>query len=234
MKKKIKTILWGLFLICIGVVVILKALDINLDFNPLFKGWWTLFIIVPCAIEFFTERYKLGSFIGILFGVSLLLAAREIIEYSDIWKLILPALLIILGVYIIFRAFVKKKETPKPQIHIHTAAPKNASDAEYTSIFSGEDINFNGRPFYGTSLSAIFGGIDCDLRGAIIEQDVTITANAIFGGIDIDLPPYVRVVVNSSASIFGGVENNARSSTEPSAPTVTVIASGIFGGVEIK
>ena len=60
--------------------------------------------------------------------------------------------------------------------------------------------------FYGTELNAIFGGVDCDLRGAFIEQDCVIKANAIFGGIDIYVPEGVNVKVHST-SIFGGVDN---------------------------
>ena len=50
-----------------------------------------------------------------------------------------------------------------------------------------------GKVFRGAELNAIFGGIDYDLRGAVIEPDCAIKATAIFGGIDIIVPENVKV-----------------------------------------
>ena len=49
-----KDILWGSALILVGVALILKLTGI-LTVNIFFKGWWTLFIIVPCFVNIFKE-----------------------------------------------------------------------------------------------------------------------------------------------------------------------------------
>ena len=54
MMKKSSSIIWGIVLIIIGAVFALNSLDIT-DIDIFFDGWWTLFIIVPSAIGFFTE-----------------------------------------------------------------------------------------------------------------------------------------------------------------------------------
>lgn len=74
------------------------------------------------------------------------------------------------------------------------------------AVFGGRDCKCDGRVFEGGNLIAIFGGVECDLKNAIIEKDCTIRAAAIFGGIDIVIPEGVNVMV-SSISIFGGVSN---------------------------
>ena len=102
-----------------------------------------------------------------------------------------------------------------------------------SATFSGQDLNFNGEVFEGAELNAIFGGVKCDLRNAIIEKDCAITASAIFGGIDIYVPDYVNLKVNSN-SIFGGVSNKNHRPTVEGAVTLYINATCMFGGVEIK
>lgn len=79
----------------------------------------------------------------------------------------------------------------------------------------------------------MFGGIKCDLRGAIIEKDCVINASAVFGGVDIFLPAYVNVKVRSN-SIFGGVSDKKHRNSPQNTVTVYVNGSGMFGGVEIQ
>ena len=69
----------------------------------------------------------------------------------------------------------------------------------------------------GATATAIFGGVDLDLRNAIIDEDIVITSTAIFGGIDIFLPSNVNVKV-SSLPIFGGVDDNRILQHQESAP----------------
>ena len=93
-------------------------------------------------------------------------------------------------------------------------------------------MNFDGQVFDGCELTAIFGGVECDLRRAIIEKDCHIRATAIFGGIDIRVPRGVNVKV-SSTNIFGGTDDEC--DRDPSSDvTIYVEAVSIFGGVDIK
>ena len=59
-------ILWGIVFITLGVVIGLNALNI-VDINLLFKGWWTLIIIIPCLIGFCDSKNenKTGNIIRI-------------------------------------------------------------------------------------------------------------------------------------------------------------------------
>ena len=82
-------------------------------------------------------------------------------------------------------------------------------------------------------VSAVFGGVKCDLRNAVIEKDCAITATGIFGGVDIILPDDVNVKINSN-SILGGVSDKNHRAAVPGAVTVYINATCMFGGVEIK
>ena len=87
--------------------------------------------------------------------------------------------------------------------------------------------------FKGTNLTATFGGMKCDLRNSIIEENIVVNATAIFGGIDIIVPDNINVKVKSS-SIFGGVSDKNKRPVIEGVPTLYINATCVFGGVEIK
>lgn len=224
--KKVSSVLWGLVLIAIGVVVGLKAF--GMDINIFFDGWWTLFIIVPCAIGLFTEREKTGNLIGIGVGVFLLLCCQDILSFALLWKLLVPAIIIIVGLKMIFGGLFGNKASEM----INTMKQNGNAPRVGCATFSGCNMIFDGEVFEGAELTAVFGGVKCDLRGAVIEKDCAITVSSTFGGIDILVPQNVNVKTNVNG-IFGGVSNKTQINKEN---VVTIYISGncIFGGVDIK
>ena len=226
--KKISKILWGIALIAIGGIFALNAFGVT-DIQLFFDGWWTLFIIVPCFIGIFSEREKTGNIIGLLIGVFLLLCCQNILGFYMLWKLAFPAIIVIIGLKLIFGAVFGDKT-----MKLLESSKQSGDNIKIgCATFSGQDLIFDGEQFSGAELTAVFGGFKCDLRHAIIEKDCAITATAIFGGIDIFVPDYVNVKVNSN-SIFGGVSEKKHRSTVQGAVTVYINATCMFGGVEIK
>ena len=225
--KNISRILWGIALIALGTIIGGNALG-WFNINVFFDGWWTLFIIVPCAINLFTEKEKVGSIIGILVGVILLLACQDVVSFGDIWKLILPVILIIIGLSFIFKDVLSGKVSKE----IKKINKKNGDGkTEHCAAFSGQNIKCD-KEFKGVSLSAIFGGIKYDLSDAKIEDNQVINCLAVFGGIDLILPDDVKVEIVSS-SIFGGVSDK-RKNKNGGAKTLYINATCIFGGTEVK
>src|SRR5699024_3282130 len=111
---------------------------------------------------------------------------------------------------------------------------KKVNSDEYCATFSGQNLKFDGEKFTGTNLTAVFGGIKCDLKNAIIENDVVINCSSIFGGIEIYVPDNIKVKIKSS-SIFGGVDEKKRNIVENNGGyTIYINATCIFGGVDIK
>ena len=227
--KNFGNVLWGIVLIIIGIIVGGNALGIT-NINIFFDGWWTLFIIVPCFIGLFKEREKTGNIIGLLIGVALLLSCQNILDFDMIWKLALPAILIIIGLSFIFKDTFDKKVSEE----IKKLNEKKNTNNEYCATFSGQTANFDGEKFNGANLTAVFGGVKCDLRNAIIEEDALINACSVFGGIDILVPDNVKVKIKSS-SIFGGVDEKKKNKIEnDEAHTIYINATCIFGGAEVK
>ena len=226
--KKLGNVLWGIVLIAIGLIVGANALGIT-NINIFFDGWWTLIIIIPCFIGLFTENEKTGNIIGLLIGIALLLACRNIINFNLIWKLLFPTILVAIGISMIFKDTINKNINKE----IKKLNEKKTKGNEYCATFSGQDLKFDGEKFEGADMSAVFGGIKCDLTKAVIESDIVINASSIFGGIDIIVPDNVKVKVKSS-SIFGGVSDKKRHSENAEANTIYINATCLFGGVDIK
>ena len=223
--KKIENVLWGIVFVVIGVVFGLNALGIT-DINIFFDGWWTLFIIIPSLIGIVKQRGGVGNFIWLAIGIILLLSAQGILDISKIGKLIFPAILVTLGLGMIF------KDTVSSKIKDKVKELNKENKEEYYATFSGQKLNFTGDEFKGAAVNAIFGGIDIDLRNANIAKDEIINATAVFGGIDILVPNNVNVKVVSN-SLFGGVDNKVKSYNE-NLPTIYIKAFCLFGGVEVK
>lgn len=224
--KKTNNILWGIVLVAIGVLFALKALGIaNID--VFFDGWWTLFIIIPCTIGLFTEREKTGNIIGLVIGLALLLSCLNIISFGLLWKLLVPAVIIVIGIKLVLGGLMGNKAN-----ELLAKMKENGNDPRVgCATFSGCDMSFDGEVFNGAELIATFGGVECDLRKAVIEQDCAIKVSAIFGGIDILVPEHVNVKVNST-SVFGGISN--KTTGKKDAVTIHVSGTCLFGGVEIK
>lgn len=226
--KKLNGILWGIALIAIGAILALNAFDI-IAFDIFFKGWWTLFIIVPCLIALITERDKIGSIIGLCVGVLLLLSCRGILSFAIFWKLIIPIIIVLIGIKIIINSLVPNKTAEFfKEMRVNGGELKSG-----TATFSDLNMDFSGENFESAAMSATFGAVKCDLRNAIIEKDCFINASAVFGGIDISVPPELNVKVRSN-SIFGGVSDKTGRKIQEGKPTLYINATCVFGGIEIK
>ena len=243
MKKSTK-IIWGVALILVGVIVALNRLDI-LTVNLFFDGWWTLFIILPCAFGLFRRENVTGNFIGIVIGAALFLLQQEWVNFDLIRKLFLPVLLVAIGVGVIFSNKEKSEiedeieEIENRQsdgIEMNDSVSRESKILNGFAAFSGVKFAANGEEVEGGELTAVFGGVDYDLRNAVFKEKTVLNVSAIFGGVDIVFPENVIVKIKPT-SIFGGTSDkrtvlNAKAGD--GAPVVYVNALSMFGGVKIK
>lgn len=241
--KKASSWLWGIVLVALGVILGVNALGIA-RINIFFPGWWTLFIIVPCAIALCTDEHKGGATAGLVIGICFLLSSLGILPFSMLWKLLLPALLVIVGVVVIAHG----NSNGEVQEKIRAARREQADERrrtghvvegevvgeekksektekkddeeldfeEYWSTFGDQNINYNGKTFGGCRIDAVFGGADLDLRKAKIKNKAIVRASSVFGGIVIYVPADVKVEVASTA-VFGGVTDKRKGAADKEA-----------------
>ncbi len=233
MRGKFSNVLWGLFFIIIGVIIAGNVVEFW-DVKLFFDGWWTLFIIIPCFISIIQNGFSAGPAFGVVIG--LLLLGNYYLDLDfDIWKLLLPVVLIFIGARIMFQGGFRRRNSSNQRYSAGGNTRGNYTDenrAEYTAVFSSKYVRLSDE-FFGTALSAVFGAVVLDLRDAAITGDVEINATATFGGIDIHLPDGVNVRV-SNLPIFGGVSGKHLPSDDPAAPTIYLKSTCIFGGIDFK
>lgn len=224
--KKVSNILWGVLLIVVGVIWALNATGVA-DINVFFKGWWTLFIIIPSIIGIIDNSKDSSGYIFLVIGVLLLLGTREIISFSLIGKLIFPIILVLIGASVIFKDTIDDKVTKKI-----SQIDKDGTEI-YTATFSDNKAKLAGDEFKNARLDATFGSVSLDLTECNITEDGVVTASAIFGNVNIIVPKGVNVRVKSTG-IFGGTNNRVKNSSEEGVKTIYIDSFALFGGVEIK
>lgn len=225
MRSYVKYVL-GFVLIFIGIILGLNAFGIT-SINIFFEGWWTLFIIIPSLIGLIEDKDKTPSLIFLILGIWLFLASRDLIEFGLLIKLLLPALLIAIGLLIVFKDVLNINNKDIKKIE------KNSNDNNYYAIFGSQKIDFDKEKVNNIDAKSFFGDIKLDLSNANIEKDIVIQTLSIFGGIDIYVPNNVKVKIKS-LPFFGNVEDKTKKNNAEKEITIYVDAICIFGGVEIK
>ncbi len=216
-------VIWGILLVAAGVLFGLNVLGIT-DVDVFFDGWWTLFLIIPCGVGMFTGTNKMGNAFGFFLGVFLLLNARDILAFSLVCKLIFPVLIVLWGLKLMFGGF------RRPKVRI---VPADVPEGNETcAVFSSCAVDYSGKEFTGAELTAVFGGLKCDLRNAVMTGDCTVKVSAIFGGITLLVPKGVNIQ-NDTHSLFGGV-SCGKMRQEPGAVTLCITGGSMFGGVDVK
>ena len=156
-----------------------------------------------------------------------MLSAQDIVSWDIIWKIAFPLFIAIIGIKMIFSSF-KKNKTDRIIKEIKSEGRKLQNG---TAVFCGTEMDFENVIFDGADLTAVFGGIDCDLRNAIIEKDCVINVCCVFAGIDIFVPDNVRIVNNTNA-VFGGIDVIKHNKNFEY--TIYIEGLCMFGGIDVK
>ena len=197
--KKVRGVLWGLILVAVGVLLLLNTLDV-LTFDIFFKGFWTLFIIVPCTVALITEKERLGSLIGLCVGVFLLLCSRGVLAYALLWKLLLPIIVVLIGLRIVCGTLFGRKKTDVANMPPVSPAARNT-----TAVFNGARVSFAGEAFDGAALRAVFGGIELYVPQGV---NVQVTSTAVCGGVSDHTKQETgaHTLYLRATCVFGGID----------------------------
>lgn len=218
MNQNKNTVIWGLIIMAVGIIFLGNSTNIwNIEI--FFEGWWTLFIIIPSLTGLFKKQTIYSSILGLTIGILLLIAAQGIITWEMVGKIFIPILLIVIGFSLVFKKS-HKKNLGKNKV------------PEFVAVFSGCSEKITEK-LKGANCTAIFGGIELDLRNAKITEDIVINCTTIFGGIDLFVPDNVQIKT-SGTPIFGGTENKTNNKPSPNAPTIYINYVSIFAGIDIK
>ncbi|MBS4537131.1 hypothetical protein GOQ27_01575 [Clostridium sp. D2Q-11] len=215
--------LFGVIIILVGIILLLNANGIlDVSIGSLISTFWPSVLILIGLFSLITNpASKTGGLIVFIIGVMFQLRNLDyfnIFEYLEFW----PVVLILVGLWIIFSSQNKWQ--------------KQSKDAcNPIAVFSGINLKNSSDKFKGGSATAIFGGIDLDLREAKIidENEAVIDVFVAFGGLDIYVPNGWNVVVKG-IPLFGGWSNKTTNKGNDKLPTLRINCFVMFGGFEIK
>ncbi|MDO4996565.1 MAG: LiaF-related protein, partial [Bacilli bacterium] len=155
----------------------------------------------------------------------LLLMCNDYISFELISKLFIPVVLIVTGILILSKDFLRTNIKNKIK------SIEVSNDDEFYAIFGSNTIKPKQDEINGATINAIFGELKCDLRDTKITKDIVINATSVFGGMTILVPEDVNVITTATP-IFGGVDNKAKGSRSEN--TIYIKGTVLFGGIEIK
>lgn len=231
--KNVTAKLFGLTLVVIGVILLGNLFDFW-DVNLLFDGWWTVFIIIPSVANMIEHGVNTGNMFGLGIGCILLLFAQNAFDQAFIWEAGIAILFILIGIKIMFGSRKKQIDIDiDEEIETTFIDIEENKEQDIFAIFGKSEPNYDNLEFTGLRTQAVFGGVNLNLKNAIINKDCKIKCESIFGGTNIKLPDNVQLKVFSKP-IFGGVSNKFSPSADKEAPIVYIEATSIFGGIEIN
>lgn len=218
-KTGILRIFLGLMIVALGAMFLLQNLGIiTQDMWPLYSGifWGSAFVLGGASVALSGRQLWIAGVPLMMVGVGIVLRAFQVIDVN-VWKIFWPVLLIAAGCAVLFR--------------MKSSSKRAAAERDKIAIFYGDGSRVTGK-YDGGSLTALFGGIELDLRDADIKDGTVIDTFVLCGGVSIQVPDTV-IVKNEVRGVLGDSDDK----TAPVATakkTLHVRGDCILGGFEIK
>ncbi len=221
----------GALLVAIGLFILLDNLQV-LELGPFLSRWWPLLIILLgfWKLLIWGAQSLSSGFLLIAIGAVCLLATLNAITWSHLFRL-WPVLLILIGAWVLLRPTRHLSET------LRATEGEDVDVLDAWALFGGAERQVSSSQFKGGKATALFGGIEIDLRRArLAEGEQALDITALFGGIEIWVPETWDVWVTGSP-IFGGIDDKRISRPaegKTSGASLHINAFAMFGSVEIK
>ena len=241
-----KSILWGIVLVLAGVYLLISQMGLVPQL-PFFTVVFTV-LFVYTAVQGIFKR----SFTMTLVSVALLGCVYE--EYLKIeaitpWPLIIAALLVGIGLDMIFKNVIKKKEPNKVNVNFanvsghngnyngnYTGHIENIQDGEVVKVsysFGAISKYINSGIFREAKIKNSFGSTNVYFNNAIMkENQASVKVQNAFGETNLYFPKPWRLETKQSASL-GNIEFHGMASVNPDSPCVYIDADCSFGCINI-
>lgn len=241
-KKGVAT---GLIIIGLGVVLLLRKMDVIIP--DWVTSWQMILIFIGAAIGVGSNFKKPSSWILMGLGVIFLINDIFYIPFQ-IREYFWPLLIIAIGIIVLVKPRKKKS------YHINSDySPGSAYQHKYehsydykgfttdkahrldsVSVFNGLKKRVQSKVFKGGEAVTVFGGTEINLLDADFEGTIELESVVIFGGMKLIVPPNWEVR-NNVNGILGGVEDKRSSAVQVVPDDKVIVLTGIviFGGLDI-
>jgi hypothetical protein len=221
-------------LVVIGVGVLFLLNNLNVFYLHDVWRFWPVILIAAGLAKLVDSPFEGGRNNGIVLivvgGVFLVNTLGFIhLSWADFW----PLALIGAGLLMLWQRLYTP--SPVPPAAGAPGAPHEGFFNLY-AVFGGVERKVTTDDFRGGHITAMFGGVDLNLRKAGIRGDsAVVDISAIFGGVDIKVPPNWLVIVDG-ASVFGGFSDKSAhpSPDTPGIKRLFIKGVAVLGGVSVK
>ena len=229
-KSPIPGILPALVVIGIGVLFLLN--NLNIFFLRDVWRYWPGILIAVGLVKMVDSPSPSGLTTGgLLVGIGALFLADTLGFLNLTWASFWPLVLIGAGALMLWSRLAL------PRIGFPNIPPGGReSTLNESAIFGGVERKVSTDDFRGGHVTAIFGGVEIDLRRAGMRGDsAVVDVNSMFGGVVFKIPQN-WIAVAEVVAIFGGLSNKGLepSADVPGVKRLYIKGAAIFGGVEVK
>jgi predicted membrane protein len=218
----------GLVVIAVGVIFLLSNLNI-VYVHELWRYWPVVLIAAGLARLVDAQSDGARSTGGVLLVVGALFLANTLGFLHLTWRDYWPLILIGAGLLMLWN-----------RLYTPISAPAAGGQPEgwlnLVAIFGGVERKVTTGDFQGGNITAMFGGVNVNLRKAgMAAESAILDISAMFGGVEIKVPEN-WIVVLQGTSIFGGFSDETAHPPldMPGVKRLFLKGSAIFGGVEVK
>jgi predicted membrane protein len=239
----------GLMVLTAGILFLARETGTQLP-DWLFS-WKTLLIAIGIAHGVRHNFRRPGAYIMILIGSAFLLT--EYYPLLNLRAFLLPVLLILIGLFIIFRPVRRRHYgycRGRWQQHYgrasyseqtSTGGPERSagSSEDYldsTAVFGGVRKNILSKNFKGGEIVNVFGGTELNLSQADFNDGIELEITSVFGGTKLIVPANWEIK-SDIVAILGGIDDKraVQSATGSSPAKVLRLTGTVFiGGIEIR
>lgn len=211
-------ILWGLALLALGGILLADQLGAIDDAGSIIAGWWPTLVIAAGLLRLVDQPPdRSGALVLVAVGAVLLIWRQGLLDLA----VVLPVALIVGGLWVLLR---------RPRGGSATLTGEQPLDL--LAVLGGRDVRVSGERFTGGEATAVLGGLELDLRGALLgSEGAALEVTAILGGIDVKLPHGWDVRIGGT-SILGGTDDRTLPAVA-GAPRLDVTATSVLGGVTV-
>ncbi|WP_135363941.1 LiaF transmembrane domain-containing protein [Halosimplex halophilum] len=215
-------ILVGAVVVLLGVVLLAETTGIY-DADRLLVYVPSLFVLVGLfAVVASGFRNLFGPLAVVIVAGGWQLVALDVLAPETVFSL-WPVLLVLFGLSLIAGQYRAR------------AVARESDFLTSVAVFGGRAERSTSKTFHGADLTAAFGGVELDLRDAVVEHPpATINANALFGAVEVVVPREWNVRVDVLPILAGAEDERPRREAEHDEVDLVITGFALFGGVAVQ
>lgn len=238
----------GLLLVGLGIMFLLDSTDVFGPGTSIVGTYWPMLLIAWAVWGFIADGFVLRFWLVVVGGVGIIFLLTNL----NVWSLdagqLWPVALVAVGLMMLFGRQLRRKgkrgvgrashRTEELETDRGTRdSGELPSQFRASHIFGGGKERVTSQAFQGGEITAVFGGMEMDLRGAgLAGGAAVIDVTVVCGGIEIKVPR--DWIINlQTTTLFGGVEDKRllpSASENIVTGELTITGMVLCGGVEVK